>query len=306
MLSFRALLALVLAMTMVGGTADGARADGGGVVCDPSGVCRVVTGHGAHGGSGGGHAGGHGTKQVCTLVGGKVTPCYEPDLGWFNPQDSCYYKGVTPWPSPAEVALYAGPGAAYRPPANGGSYYAVTCFVSTGFGYRWLAKPPPGYGGVNVFALVQRALRLLRMAKPQLGMSPPPARPSIVGVYDWLWIERSPLSWGRQSVTAAVPGASVTATAVASRVVWDMGNGDTVTCSTPGTPWVRGDPGNAASGCSYLYGHRGSFRVTATTTFRVAWAGTGLAAAAKGETQIHLSSSAPVTVDELQAVNTVR
>ena len=169
----------------------------------------------------------------------------------------------------------------------------------------WRATPPPGLGGVDVWALVQRALKRLHMAPPQIGMSPPAGKPSIVGIYDWLWIAKTPVSWGPQSVTAAVSGASVTATAAAIRVVWDMGNGDSVTCVTSGTAWVAGDPGNAPSDCSYVYRHRGSFRVTATTTFQVGWVGTGLAANAIGATQIRLSSSVPLMVHELQALNTV-
>ena len=304
MLRLRATVAVLIVLTA--GLAVPASAQAGSrVICDPSGQCRVVISRGTHGGSGAGHGSGRGGKQVCHLDGGQETPCYEPDLGWWNTQDNCYYKAVAPWPSPAEVALNSG-STAYHRAADGGDYYAVSCLVSTGFGYVWLAKPPPGYGGVNVWALVQRAVRLLRMAKPDIVMSPPLGKPSIVGVYDWLWIARTPFSWGRQSVTAAVPGASVTATAVALQVVWNMGDGTAITCLTPGTPWVAGDPGNAPSDCSYAYRQRGAFRVTATTTFQVAWAGTGLAASAKGQMQIHLSSSAPVTVDELQAINTVR
>jgi hypothetical protein len=169
----------------------------------------------------------------------------------------------------------------------------------------WRPTPPPGFGGVDVWALVQRALKQLQVSPPQIGMSPPSGKPSIVGVYDWLWVAPTATSWGSQSVTAAVSGASVTATATATQVGWDMGNGEAVTCTTPGTPWVRGDPGNSPSDCSYMYRQRGSFRVTATTTFQVSWTGTGLASSARGSTTLHTSSSTPVAVHELQALNTV-
>lgn len=283
--------------------ARAASASGGGVVCDPRGICKVGTGHGSHGGSGGHGGRGGGPTGTCKS-GTEVVPCHDPAFGWWNPSAGCYYLAVSPWPSVGEVSAWQLP----WHQLGDGSYYGVNCLGvrGTATGMTWLAKPPPGYGGVNVWALTQRALRLLRMAKPDIVMSPPLGKPSIVGVYDWLWIARTPFSWGRQSVMAAVPGASVTATAVALQVVWNMGDGTAITCLTPGTPWVAGDPGNAPSDCSYAYRQRGAFRVTATTTFQVAWAGTGLAASAKGRMQIHLSSSAPVTVDELQAINTVR
>lgn len=276
-----------------------------GVVCDPiTHICTVRIQHGSHGGGKGSGGGGVGFGSAVCKLGSETVPCYDPNFGWWNASDHCYYKALTPPPrTPAEAAAY---GLAWHPPGDG-AYYWSTCpgGLGTGGGATWLATPPPGYGGVNVWALVQQALKLLRMAPPRIGISPPPTKPSIVGVYDWLWIERTPTSWGRQSVTAAVPGASVTATATATQVVWDMGNGDSLTCTTAGTPWVPGDPANSASGCSYVYRHRGSFRVTATTTFQVGWSGTGLASSATGQTQITLSSSVPLTVDELQAINRV-
>lgn len=231
-------------------------------------------------------------------------PCHDPLFGWFDSQDDCFYRPASPpVSSPAQAAAL---GLSWHA-AGDGAYYDSMCpgVGGTGGGTVWLANPPPGYGGVNVWALVQQALKLLRMSPPRIGISPPPTKPSIVGVYDWLWIQPSPTSWGPQSVTAAVPGASVTATASATQVVWDMGNGDSVTCTTAGTPWVPGDPANSPSNCSYAYPHRGSFRVTATTTFQVGWSGTGLASTAIGQTQITLSSSVPLTVDELQAINRV-
>lgn len=281
-------------------------AAGSPVHCNPrNGICTVGTGHGSHGGGSSGPGGGSADgPDTCKLSTGEVAPCHDADVGWLDSKDDCYYKPLQPPViSPEQAASQGLPWHS----SGDGAYYWATCpgVQGTGGGSTWLPTPPPGLGGVDVWALVQRALKRLPMAPPQIGMSPPAGKPSIVGIYDWLWIAKTPASWGPQSVTAAVSGASVTATAAAIRVVWDMGNGDSVTCVTSGTAWVAGDPGNAASDCSYVYRRRGSFRVTATTTFQVGWVGTGLAANANGATQIRLSSSVPLMVHELQALNTV-
>jgi hypothetical protein len=44
-----------------------------------------------------------------------------------------------------------------------------------------------------------------------------------------------PATFGPQILTASAGGVSITATAKVDRVVWDMGDGTSVTCTTPGT-----------------------------------------------------------------------
>jgi hypothetical protein len=42
--------------------------------------------------------GGAGGATQCHASTGKVIDCYDPDLGWLNPDDKCYYKPVKPAP----------------------------------------------------------------------------------------------------------------------------------------------------------------------------------------------------------------
>ncbi len=82
-----------------------------------------------------------------------------------------------------------------------------------------------------------------------------------MGVATWLWIE--PGAWGTLTASGSARPVTTTATAVPSKVVWNMGDGDTVTCGGPGTPYSPRDP-NASTDCSYTWPQAGSLTVTAT------------------------------------------
>jgi len=59
------------------------------------------------------------------------------------------------------------------------------------------------------------------------------------------------------AATAAAGAVSVTAVAKPVAVVWEMGDGGTVTCTGPGTPFpVGADPKSASPDCGYTYRHR--------------------------------------------------
>lgn len=64
-------------------------------------------------------------------------------------------------------------------------------------------------------------------------MAPPPGSLQLVGVATWLWIDAGAC----RTLTASAAAGPVTATATAtpSKVVWGMGDGDTVTRDGPAT-----------------------------------------------------------------------
>ena len=76
----------------------------------------------------------------------------------------------------------------------------------------------------------------------------------------------------------------MTATATPVRVTWSLGDGSTVVCRGPGTPFpAGGDPKAASPDCGHTYrrssaGQPGeAFRVTAAITWSITWAGGGQA-----------------------------
>ena len=82
-----------------------------------------------------------------------------------------------------------------------------------------------------------------------------------------------------------------------------MGNGDTVTCDGPGTPYSASDP-NATTDCSYTWPQAGSYTVTATVYWSVTWTAAGAPGGGNLGLQAGPAAEVPVTVTESQAINT--
>jgi hypothetical protein len=243
------------------------------------------------------------TGPMCVIPGtGNTIPCYDDRFGWFNSSDACYYRQRTPQP-PANDPAWEG----HFPD---GAIYVVTCLVPDGTngthgGWTWLPTPPPGFGGTaGAEQLAASAVNEMRLTGPEIGLSIGPGQVGLVGVPVWLWTAVSPTTWGPNTATAAIPGLSVTASAQATRIVWNLGDGSTVECANAGTPYVVG--GIASPTCGHVYrvssaGQPGdAFSVTATTTWRVTWSGGGRS----GVLTVTHSSSTTVRIGELQVLVT--
>lgn len=247
---------------------------------------------------------------VCHYLTVEVS-CGDKDLGWYDPNASCYYKLVDPQP-PATDQIWLG-----RP--AGGAIYTGRCFglvpvgtlpgELTPIGEVWLPKPPPNDPVRTPGQLAAEAEALLTLHSPTIGIAPKPGGSGLVGMPVWLWIDTTvPDTWGTQSQTAAVPGLSVTATATAESITWDMGDGHQVTFQNPGKAY---DPSygltpSPDSGYTYTQPSGGQpggvYTVTATVTWKVTWA------ASNGQTGTLSPVTAPpstvaVKIGELQAVN---
>ncbi|MEV0318129.1 hypothetical protein [Streptomyces sp. NPDC050659] len=158
--------------------------------------------------------------------------------------------------------------------------------------------------------MAQPAREQLRLPSPEISMSP--AGEQLVKLPTWLWLARG--SWHRVSETASVPGVSVTAIARPTKVVWKLGDGSSVTCRGPGTPYDGGsrtegsaDPGRASPDCGHTYRDSsagqpsGAYSVSATIHWTITWAGAGDSGIFPGMTT---TSTAQVRVAESQALNT--
>ena len=104
---------------------------------------------------------------------------------------------------------------------------------------------PPGGLPVSPAVLAQTAVKHLALQSPLIEASPPVGVDQLVNVPTWLWLAGP---WNPVHATAAVPGVSVTATAVPQLVTWRMGDGSVVVCHGPGHPVPRrGQPGRAVA-----------------------------------------------------------
>ncbi|WP_461109539.1 hypothetical protein [Tessaracoccus terricola] len=99
--------------------------------------------------------------------------------------------------------------------------------------------------------------------------------------------------------SASAGGYTVSATAQVTQVVWDMGNGDTVSCGA-GTPYpatVEEDP--PSPDCGYVYTRDGHYTISATSYWEVAWSGIGQS----GVIPLELTTNEQLSVAEIQVVN---
>ena len=157
-----------------------------------------------------------------------------------------------------------------------GEAYVLACYDESGRLVRSLLTvfdPGDPLGGI---AATERALdearRRLDLPLPRPALNPPAAQ--LVGVPTWLWIEGS---WAPSSATASVAAVSATVTATPTSVVWDTGDGATVTCDA-GTPYDPArPPAEQHSSCTHTFTRSsaplpgGTYAVTATVSYEVTW-----------------------------------
>lgn len=255
---------------------------------------------------------------------GPVVPKFSnPDLNLAQ----CAYErsDYTPPPAAVQTSHDGGTGgggvvaAAYavgRPvadpkPGEPGAWYVYKCAAG---GVRdalyrpplWIPDGPQEGGGVPLPSpaqLAQVARDQLRLPSPRIEASP--VGDQLVHLPTWLWLGRE--AWGAVSATASVPGVSVIAVARPESVVWSMGDGSTVTCTGPGTPYSSSaDPESPSPDCGYTYrtssaGRPGeAYAVSATVEWTVTWSGAGQSGVFPGLTT---TSTADFRVAESQALN---
>ena len=167
----------------------------------------------------------------------------------------------------------------------------------------WVAQPQAQAAAVQVNPVVvaQQAISKLALQSPTIDMAPPTGDPQLVAVETWLWVNKG--AWGALSATANAGPVTVTAAAAPVKVVWDMGNGNQVTCNGPGTPYDPSHP-NATTNCSYTWPQAGTYQVTATIYWSVSWTAAGAPGGGNLGLQAGPAAHVAVTVTESQAINT--
>lgn len=97
--------------------------------------------------------------------------------------------------------------------------------------YRWLPSPPEAPDPED---LARRLLAGIDFEAPEMGMFPRGDSVRHMGFVGWnMWLWSAPssrLQWGPVTESMSEGGVSVSLTATVASVVWDMGNGESVTC----------------------------------------------------------------------------
>ncbi len=267
------------------GNANGSTRNGGAIVD----VGVVETGDGSAGGGGS-----RGRSRSSSLR------CERYNSLWFNgvPQGTRY--GQSPEESRIPLASELKPG----------DQYGLICIDENGQEVvneiRTYDPEEPGVA-IDPEVLAEQARGQLAVAPPTVELSPKADLNQIVQLRTWMWIS----NWEPDSVTASVPGVSATVTATPASVTWDMGNGDQVVCSGPGTPFDFSRPEDEQyTDCSYTYRHSstsqpgGVYQVSATMTYDVSWSASG-ASGGGALPAVTETTTFPLRVLEIHAVEGV-
>jgi hypothetical protein len=161
------------------------------------------------------------------------------------------------------------------PPPGPGYWLLGYCSDGTVIGPYWV---PTNGGGPTPPAptpaqLAEQALASFVFPRPHPQTAPPSE--SFVNVPTWLWVSQS--DWRPLSATASVGGVSATVTAEPVAMRWEMGNGDTVTCSGPGLPYDESyEQAHSPGICAYTYDWRAgqSYVVSVRILYHAYWSST--------------------------------
>lgn len=287
--------AAAAAVVLAGALTPAVYADDGPTVGNDPG-CRgsllsvtVCASDGAGAGGSPGSAGSSGTKPASG--GGKA------DDG-----PKCTYTRYNPQPTPEKLKAEFGVDAAK------GDLYRAVCPDSAQGRQVWVptGTDAPAAPTIDPEAVARRAVDSMRLAGPDVA-SPRAAGKYVVGMPMWMWVEQGPTTYGPNTASATAGGVTVTATAKVSSITWTMGDGATVTCNGPGTPYAASQGKADSPDCGHRYalpstGQKGgTYRGTATATWGVEWEATGVGDA--GQFTETRTSPFAVDVREVQVLN---
>ncbi len=151
--------------------------------------------------------------------------------------------------------------------------------------------------------LANQAIAAMNLQPITIGIVPEPYpnRVGLVGLPTWMWVENpTENTVGPITRTAGTGAATVTATARMTRIVWVMGDGTTITCTTIGTKYEDRYGKSPSPTCGHHYTKQGTYTVSATSYWDIAWTGLGQT----GTIPAHFTSTATITMGELQVITT--
>jgi len=211
--------------------------------------------------------------------------------------DPCGYTLVDPQP-PASAAIWNG-----VDPAKADVYEMVcpgepATLIVLGEGLGGL--PPP----MDPAVLAAQIIATMTFQAPPIEMMPPEgSEGAIVGVPAWGWVSQGLTTTGPQSASDAAGGVAVTITAEVSDVVWNWGDGTSLSCGI-GTPY-DGTVGPSPT-CGHVYevkstksDSNGTYTVSATATWTIFWTGGG----ESGYEYMTFTSTEQLRVTEINVIN---
>jgi len=167
-----------------------------------------------------------GGSSTCT-ANGQTIPCQVGNAPW---NGTCYVTDLAQDPQQPPPAGQT---------AEDGEWYA--CLYPPGVtGPSW-AWRRTGEVLVDPVVVAYKAIANMELGPITIGIVPEsaPNRIGLVGLPVWMWVDnQTEDTWGPITRSATDGPVTVSATANATSVVWDMGDGTNVNCAGPGTPYA--------------------------------------------------------------------
>lgn len=237
-------------------------------------------------------------------------PCSQPSprysgvqTFWSNGRD-CYVGRMTPQPVPADPV--------WQGRTAGAIYFcepsALTRRVGMVVDVFWSAAAPVAAMPPDPETLARQAIATMDLRAIEIGIVPEPNPDSMgfVGLPTWMWTDPTPPTWGPITRSANGGGITVTATGRVKTVAWQMGDGATVNCGSPGTPYQDAFGKSSSPTCGHSYtrtsvGKPGdAYPVSATSYWAIDWAGGG----ESGTINLDFTADTQVRMGELQVLVT--
>ncbi len=229
-------------------------------------------------------------------ISGDEVPCRMGDWYWV-PGWMAYAKLTDPQP-PKSDPVWEGheDGAIYTT----GRWMGDPRINPGEIGERW-SPEPPWENLPNPIEIALEAVAAMQLRAVYIGIVPDDAEGSVglIGLPTWMWAEDpTENTVGPITRSASAGGYTVTATGELDRVVWDMGDGTTITCEGPGTPYEDGYLDSDSPDCGHRYQSPGEYTVTPTSHWVINWSGMGQS----GVFLLEVLDSTTITIGEAQVI----
>ncbi|WP_326771293.1 ATP/GTP-binding protein [Streptomyces sp. NBC_01445] len=215
----------------------------------------------------------------------------------------CIYTKMVPQPPAENLAMQDG-----KKRGGKGAAYQVMCPGTGRIGVVWIPDGnAPGAPAIDPEVVARQAVDSMKLVGPDIDINPKPGGKGLVGMPVWMAVGQSPNTYGPNSATATAGGVTVTATAKVKSIVWNMGDGTSVTCNGPGTGYRKSFGMKQSPDCGHVYKQTsdsagGKFKVSATATWAVDWQVAGGGGETGHLTEVR-NSQVGLTITESQAVN---
>ncbi|TDW94582.1 hypothetical protein EV137_1899 [Kribbella pratensis] len=237
-------------------------------------------------------------ERIC-MDGGAARACTSNLGNWSNGQQ-CYLRRLQPQPPKSDPSWQG---------HTDGAVWICVREQGNRFVTRWIWLPGrPDTVVVDPVTLVYEAIGEMRLAPPLIKTAPGVGQIGLVNMPVWMWVTKTENTWGPIVRSASVPGLAVAVTAQVKAINWSMGDGKTVRCEGPGTPYDKsmGVKGSPTCGHRYVKTSRKlpncKYPVTAVAQWDITWQSTlgdsgQISMTQQAATQLRIGEAVPVLVD---------